>query len=67
MTKAKHKDEEADTNETAPTNKTVKEKDPLVQIAESCIAVFDFVGRTVPSNFKPQIDAEVDKLKKLVK
>lgn len=36
------------------------------QVIKSCIAVFELTGRSVPSNHTATVQAEIEKLKKLL-
>ena len=56
-----------DTAEDTVTGGETPEMTPIGQIAQSCIVVFEYVGKTIPSNYKKHIDDEIEKLKPLVK
>ena len=40
--------------------------DKVEQVIKSCIAVFELTGRSVPSNHSATVQAEIEKLKKLL-
>lgn len=44
-----------------------QEQEQIVQIAKSCVIVFELASRSVPSNHAPTVMAEVTKLEAIAK